>query len=212
MNSKTKKPVRKATKTQAKGAPKKKVSIQPLVPKRSAKKPAKKEPKIERNEFGVLKNGVLTEFTVDRSKWHRGKGADRSRLVVSDPENKGEMCCVGFLARACGISERVLMGVPMLGDFRGLPDLEKLRDKLPKALRLNKRGDIDDSPLVDKGVYRTNDVVSLGYDRERRLKKAFKELGITIKFVGETNAPNASKRDRKKTAGKSAKGSTAKGR
>lgn len=44
------------------------------------------------------------EFTIDRRKWLRGKGKEFSKLLRSN----GEMCCVGFYAKACGLSDNAI--------------------------------------------------------------------------------------------------------
>lgn len=47
----------------------------------------------------------LTEFTINREEWVRG-GEDAA-LLLSD----GRMCCLGIAAKACGLSDDVLLDV-----------------------------------------------------------------------------------------------------
>ena len=54
-----------------------------------------------KNKFGVVKNGVLKEFTVYRGSWARGP--NRSGAVNRLLGPTGDRCCVGFMAETAYI-------------------------------------------------------------------------------------------------------------
>jgi len=48
------------------------------------------------------------KLTIDRSKWHRGRGGVMSYLLS---HYDGKMCCLGFLALACGVPKDMIRGI-----------------------------------------------------------------------------------------------------
>lgn len=105
-----------------------------------------------------------TDFTVERETWCRGgKGAKNPLLLTED----GYRCCLGFWGRACGVSDRRMLGKGMprmvLG-WKGRPIDDDVLQEIA--------GDNDSTLITDA-------------ERERRLRAEFKNHGITIRFTGK---------------------------
>lgn len=108
------------------------------------------------------------KFTVDRSKWWRGHSAVTSSLLRSD----GNMCCLGFMAKACGATDSQILhkGDPLSAQTVDWPDgigSAKGRINSDTIMSINDRVDLEE------------------WDRESRLDRQFKSLGIDVEFVGE---------------------------
>lgn len=56
------------------------------------------------NKYGVVKDGILKEIRIYRDTWARG---DTSCLTTSFNKH----CCIGFMALACKVPNRVLINV-----------------------------------------------------------------------------------------------------
>jgi hypothetical protein len=102
--------------------------------------------------------------TVNRRTWARGGKNGLSRLLNGD----GNMCCLGFLGVASGVSK------------------ESLFNKLtPGGLSLQEQ---DKYPIVNLWEFfvETNDNQNMtDADREKRLKEAARENGFSFRFVGK---------------------------
>lgn len=117
------------------------------------------------------------KLTIYRDKWLRGGNGMSTLLSLAS----GRMCCMGFLARACGIKP---------GDpndrhyFRYLASPD--RKLLPEDLR-PQHG--DDTPLAKK-IYDENDFVYTEKYRpatkEERLTELMKQAGIELVFEDHT--------------------------
>jgi len=115
---------------------------------------------------------AVTEFTVERSKWYRGKGTSYTALQVTGGPavDHGKMCCVGFLGKSCGLDETTLKQNAIL---TYIPEVLS-NDKL-KALAQN---------IHKSGIYEINDSNWLGpIERENQLIEEFDKLGIKLTFV-----------------------------
>ena len=111
------------------------------------------------------------KFIIKRSNWLRGKGSFRSRLL----NDYGEMCCLGFLGKACGMSKRTLYGqtCPIMVDEFGVRYPEKIINAKTKS-----------NTKACKRLMVTNDSERIkDSDREKSLKRQFKRIGITVKFI-----------------------------
>lgn len=118
------------------------------------------------------KQKKLTKLFIDRSKWFRG--ADEGLLRNS----QGKMCCLGFVAMACGARTDRILNV---GEPENLP-----RFSWPEGfLTTDDEGNVWNSTIVEK-LIDYND--SSGYSdkkRESLIKSGFKKLGIDVEFIGE---------------------------
>lgn len=108
-----------------------------------------------------------TTPTINRRLWYRGKGGEHSKLLR---ESDGMMCCLGFLARRCGVTKKAMAG---LCEPEQLENVD--RGRLP-------------GPTEDdwNDFVRTNDSVAITEEqREEKLTALFRdELGIEVRFVG----------------------------
>ena len=117
------------------------------------------------------------KFTVDRSKWYRGKDGLGSRLLIGKSEPyAGMMCCLGFRAIEAGHTKKYIEGKAYPG---------AIEDKKPEAWKGFARGGVETNICLR--IIRTNDSPKLKErDRESKLRTLFAKLGDQIKFVGRT--------------------------
>lgn len=112
----------------------------------------------------------MKTLTIKMSKWARGGKNGPSGLENGD----GNMCCLGFLAKACGVagSERRCATMPA-------SLLASDRRKMPKKLF---DWDCDSQLGIDLAAI--NDDVHLSDEaRKRQLRSFFKEIGYNLRFV-----------------------------
>jgi len=120
-----------------------------------------------------IKKRVLT---IDRKKWARG-GKEPAYLL----SGKGKMCCLGFDARACGLSkERILMQMEPC-EIEVSPDEKHY---ITKRLISVINGYGNNSKLIDD-LMSLNDNPDIGdSEREERLTPLLKKLGYAeVHFV-----------------------------
>lgn len=128
----------------------------------------------------------VTKFTVERSRWFRGKGSTASALMVDGDR----MCCLGFLAMRCGLKAHEITGEGDLGTLgEDLPGrMRELSQQLPSLISIS-RSDDDENLLVK--TTNTHDLIVTVNDdqniddetRERELTRLFSTAGITVEFV-----------------------------
>ena len=107
---------------------------------------------------------IPKQFTVYRSRWFRGKGDMYSRLLRKRDK---KMCCVGFLAEACGFAPK---------DIEDRPTLAEIKVDVPAEMK-NLAQDIMNNTLI----YCTNDRTDMSEEeRERALRQQFRQLGIRL--------------------------------
>ncbi len=135
---------------------------------------------------------MITSFTVDRATWLHGEGSNKSYLRrVED----GKMCCLGFMALACGLPEASILGEKVLWRMH-----EDKYAMIPKALRdqaepMNRLMALNDVPLTEDiqvllgGDLPLPDVFNTEADRERWLTGEFQSVGIEVTFTGEYPSP-----------------------
>jgi hypothetical protein len=111
----------------------------------------------------------MVKVVVERSKWHRGKGAIGSKLVLPN----GTSCCLGFVGREIGFDDAEMRDYTSPMRMRG--DLSRW----PKGL-LNQ----DMNSEVCSALMRSNDDPEL-FDsvRENLLIGLGREAGIEFEFV-----------------------------
>lgn len=125
-------------------------------------------------------------FVVDRATWLTASLRDaRGRLesFMLDEEHGGLMCCLGFVARQCGISARSLSKHQTPSDvYESHPSARrKLRGFL---LNVDVLGDLVHTPLADHAMS-INDARAIApVKRERKLKALFRRHGYTLRFRG----------------------------
>jgi hypothetical protein len=135
----------------------------------------------------------LLNLVIDRAKWERGQG---NGALLRD----GKMCCLGFLARECGLGAKTISGVGVPSDFSrydGGTDttiprkvrrhqeiwnavLGKIKPRLPFTDARAKATDVEDVLVMINDEAAMTDA-----RRERFLTKEFAKIGVKVTFVGE---------------------------
>lgn len=115
------------------------------------------------------------KLIIDRSRWLRGNAENSSLL---DPSS-GHMCCLGFLAKACGASDEVIEEAP--GPAEVPTDV-----KWPVGL-------VYQNPAVDEKLWWNTEVgkklMNVNDDeglnemiREEKITNLFFSIGIEVEF------------------------------
>ncbi len=117
---------------------------------------------------------MIESFEIDRATWLHGEGGYKSTLLRGD----GKMCCLGFLALACGVPEeqakrtRTLLGL--------IPEVRSFLPSLFAHPQMEGR-----HMYLTNDLMNANDVMGLPDDvREERIADKFKEAGIKVTFTG----------------------------
>lgn len=149
----------------------------------------------------------MREFTVDRSKWDRGKifenvraedGVDESTYLLHPSD--GAMCCLGFYLKSCGVADSYLRdhggpkdaARPMLSKGRRIP--AQMKWLLEGEEHYPAYSVVDDSELAQK-LMNVNDKEGLsGREREKKIAAIFAKQGVKVKFVGRTPQRRPGKR------------------
>jgi hypothetical protein len=107
------------------------------------------------------------KFTVNRSKWLRGEPGNSFLLRRAD----GKMCCLGFLALACGATETDLCNIRSPGETNSVKWPAQMIDgNLQDSLYCSDIMNINDSSL-------TNDSY-----KEKTLTEIFNATDIEVTF------------------------------
>jgi hypothetical protein len=111
------------------------------------------------------------ELVISRKKHLRGNGGGKLR------NHAGAMCCLGFLARACGIPAKDLVGKDLPSDLSD-SDLKNSPVYASLTLRFG-----DDNSFANEAARINDDEDISRTEREKRLIKLFKnEPQIKLKF------------------------------
>lgn len=126
------------------------------------------------------------EFIIDRSKWRSGmlgdnaKGIGEETLLLND---KGGMCCLGFVSEQCGVPRKLLFGAP---EPRALVEEEDVVDLENVLLYFDDDLDIwQNTVLTNRAMVINDDEFTTSQEKEKQLITLFKENGHTIKFEGK---------------------------
>lgn len=122
---------------------------------------------------------MITTFTIDRSKWLNGSISYDSAMR----DTKGRMCCLGFYGKACGVKAKAMTGIgyPHQLDATAVPD--EMHWLIEEFGAFN-TGRGRNTPHCTQLVGDNDSDLLAKREREARIKKGFKEAGITVKFVG----------------------------
>ena len=163
----------------------------------------------------------LHHVIINRKKWVNGSNSTDSSLGIYDQgkeayqkgykgdsqllNDEGNMCCLGFFAKSCGIKPRDIRGVNDPSDF---VDVQMIADrivndmwaednpKVKKQLARNKSkvGSSLYSKLLTKNgnnnalctsLIQTNDNADItNKEREQTIKKKLRSIGVLVKFEG----------------------------
>jgi len=114
----------------------------------------------------------VIKVVIKRSKWLRGTGD--GTLLNED----GERCCLGFLGKVCGYSDKDLKrkGTPMDLNTKTFKNGKWPKTILSPEYRYN-------TDLTEDLVSANDDTNVLGANKERRIKSLGKKGGIDFQFV-----------------------------
>ena len=120
------------------------------------------------------------KLIIDRSKWLRGEGAEKSALLR--PED-GKLCCLGFYAQVCGIEAEAMSGASTPTD---VPDHDGMWGPSADWLFDHEYGDVS---ADCHRLMKCNDYFSIfdeinEEDRERDIAAIFAQYGVEVEFVG----------------------------
>lgn len=116
------------------------------------------------------------KFTVDRKTWIRGESSWDDAKATNESmllnQKLGKMCCLGFLAKACGSNDSDIRNI-------GIPEAAPCVVWPPWVLFMGYNS------LATEHLIKLNDDVDIGDDeRERRIKEEFAAHGDEVEFVG----------------------------
>jgi hypothetical protein len=122
------------------------------------------------------------EFIIDRSKWRNGYTSNYAKGLGYDTRllnELGHMCCLGQICLQLGCTENDILNKLMPEDVYSKTEEDKLKNVLLNDLGCNTDLSDDAMQINDCGS-------STIKEKEKQLKKLFKEHGHTIKFVGRS--------------------------
>lgn len=122
---------------------------------------------------------TLLKVVIDRAKWLRGTG---NGTLLRDQPGKpdiGKMCCLGFVAKAVGMSDEQITERGDISSCLG----SKPQPESIKGLFISSDGSLNAEDLLIKA----NDGVNVpAKERERTIKRLGKAAGIAFSFIGRT--------------------------
>lgn len=124
----------------------------------------------------------MKKVTIDRSKWVRAwQGKEPGPLgcfgEAAMLNNKGNMCCLGHVCFAYGVSKQAMVSEPLPGDVKH-PRVPKFMLSSKKYLR---------TATIAKELAQLNDNARLSAkQRERAIAKKLKEVDVLVEFVGSS--------------------------
>ena len=129
----------------------------------------------------------LKPLVLKSSQWLRGEYTQYDGSCLYDGGRKHQFCCLGVLAKECGIPPRKLRDkadpVELLEDKNG--DMVKTRDDLPEGLRwcVNKRGRA--SRDCNLAIRANDDTDITDAKRLKKLVPIFRRNGWDLQFVDD---------------------------
>jgi hypothetical protein len=134
----------------------------------------------------------IKEFTVNRKKWFRGEGPDKSCLLNS---NTGMKCCLGFYALQSGLAKKDIEDMPTPVHVKMLLDGEEVYTRGIQTISRPAKPIKWNTKLIDRNrrfqsktgsaLMDVNDNTAISDEvREKKITSLFKRIGVTVKFVG----------------------------
>ncbi len=123
----------------------------------------------------------MIKVTVHESNWYRGRGGDESRLLLAGSYNndshEGKMCCIGFLARACGVEDQEMLDVPATDGLDNVPE------GMGWMVEYGSEGECMSSDEANR-IYAMNDRDDISdVERKSELKRLLAAHGVDMEFV-----------------------------
>ena len=128
-------------------------------------------------KFRTDSTGKVVEFWIDRSRWARKDQLGLNTNGVSQLLNpEGGMCCLGFYARACGVSPDKILN---MGSPPSIPNV-------PSQMGWLIRNDHLDSSSIAISLITAND--QQGYslkpkEQEKKIRDLFAKQDIKVRIV-----------------------------
>ena len=114
------------------------------------------------------------KLEINRRKWRRGSGDSALLMPKEADEFAGQMCCLGFLARAVGHTRKEIY------DYSKPSEIDAPKDFIVDNLLYKNR---KDNNLCGK-LMQVNDNDKIDdTKRESLLTKLFKKIGVNVVFV-----------------------------
>lgn len=121
----------------------------------------------------------MKELVIDRKKWARGGNGGPACLL----NGNGNMCCLGFLAKACGASNAQIDGVGMPSETTTGDSQRKPLVSLCYWSNLANVAWPEKLFPIEFDISELNDTIPLSdEERERQLKPLFRRIGYTLRF------------------------------
>ncbi len=125
-------------------------------------------------------------FTINRSKWVHGGERIKDILGTSELLNDcGNMCCLGFYAKACGVPEDKLSGIATPEQVRaGTTRVPYMTTNFENKYRVNSDLASGLMSINDHEEGSDNENISLK-DKEKLVRDKFKEIDVRVRFTGK---------------------------
>jgi hypothetical protein len=128
------------------------------------------------------------KLIIDRSKWLRGEGSAKSKLLRA---SDGKMCCLGQFGLACGFTPDDLVDIASPDDSNGLGKTWKDKGNASFLFR-NDGGNslyVNRTDVCCTLMEKNDDYASDYYteaERESRIAAIFAANGVTVTFIDGT--------------------------
>lgn len=122
----------------------------------------------------------METLVINRKKWLHGEGGGRSYLLR---EKDGKMCCLGFRALQCGATKKQIMGIKTPDELfreRGVRLKGLVRSKKTCTPAGTHLMNTNDGLQPREGWAHVENSA-----REAEIIKAFRKLGVSVKFIGK---------------------------
>lgn len=124
----------------------------------------------------------LRPLVLKSSQWLRGKYVKIGGSALFVGGRKHQYCCLGILARECGLSSRKLLDKSVPAD---LLDRDKEREDFPESLRWCVGKDRQSSRDANLAIKANDDIGITDKVRLRRLAPIFRRHGWDLQFVDD---------------------------
>ena len=111
------------------------------------------------------------KFTIERSRWLRGRDAEGENKSSLLDEN-GHQCCLGFFASACGYKDAAMIGLPTLDHLLTVTSYHEKTF----GIREERAGTL-------MGVNDAHSQSCSEREREAEIARLFALDGITVEFI-----------------------------
>ena len=114
------------------------------------------------------------ELVIRRKKWLRGHRGGTLR------SEKGAMCCLGFLGKACGLKNKQILNEMLLTEFLTDPRVVSSKDVLSNFSLIKEKL----STNIETALVNANDEVGVPQrKREENIKELMKMIDVNVKFT-----------------------------